>query len=694
MKRILHYAILATVLLGVPFLCCWLGGYDEILAGVKQFPPRTEDWGFHPEKLWNVRRPFNWWWFSGMFAFTFVCLFPLVRRGLDALRKTGERETEDVRRALPWFGWVGILIIAVAWVLAWTRFDWFRSYQPHTYFPLWLGLILILNAVAVRRSGRSPLTDHPFVYALTFPVSSLFWWFFEYLNRYVWNWYYLGVSDMSALEYCAYGTLCFSTVLPGVMAMAAVLGTFRFFDDTHYEGMSWRPDVRCPVSRLSLLVLAATGLTGIVYFPDCAYDLCSTDGGHRCCRIASVSNIVLKLAAAIPLARAFGVAGLAFSTALGLAASSVIMAFHLRSDANTLRFVGGFSFRTFLSGVRFSALDQLFLFGDALKMLTVNAFVISNLGERFLPVVPAFTAVSTLQLIQYATAVSAQPLVDVYLGEGNNRRVKTVARMGIAVTFLCGLLPAAVLLAFPGIVPSFIGLADPGLLPGACTAVRIAAVFLALSLVCGFMDSFYIYTERFALSAVFILMDSCIAPILLGVGLGWLFAANGLWLGLASAPAVVLAGVVAFVCARSGNPYFLPSERDALTFVFDLELEARGIVALSERVTDILKAHGRYSGEAVKAPLVVEEALMLVFERNAGRRVLAEVTLDLNDGVSLTLRDDGEIFDLTDADADVTSLRAYLVSNVMSGMRTKFNLVTMGENRSRFCFAEGQACAS
>ena len=43
MKRIAHYLILATVLLGVPFLCCWLGGSDEILEGVKQFPPRTED---------------------------------------------------------------------------------------------------------------------------------------------------------------------------------------------------------------------------------------------------------------------------------------------------------------------------------------------------------------------------------------------------------------------------------------------------------------------------------------------------------------------------------------------------------------------------------------------------------------------------------------------------------------------------
>ena len=280
MKRILHYAILASVLLGVPFLCCWLGGYEEILEGVKQFPPRTEDWGFRPEKLWNVRRPFSWPWFLGMCAFTFACMFPFVRRGIAALRAPrithqapGTKHQTPGTNPFLWFGWLGLAIIAVAWVLAWTRFGWFRPYQPHTYFPLWLGLILTLNAVAVRRSGRSPLTDHPFVYALTFPVSSLFWWFFEYLNRYVWNWYYLGVSDMSAMEYCAYGTLCFSTVLPGVMAMAAVLKTFRFFDDSHYEGMSWRPDVRSPVSRLSLCVLAALGLTGIVFFPDCAYPL-------------------------------------------------------------------------------------------------------------------------------------------------------------------------------------------------------------------------------------------------------------------------------------------------------------------------------------------------------------------------------------------------------------------------------------
>ena len=82
MKRVLHYLILAAILLGVPALCAWLGGYDEIWEGVKSFPPRTEDWGFHPEKLWNYRRPFRWGAFIGLMAFTAWCLWPFVKRAV------------------------------------------------------------------------------------------------------------------------------------------------------------------------------------------------------------------------------------------------------------------------------------------------------------------------------------------------------------------------------------------------------------------------------------------------------------------------------------------------------------------------------------------------------------------------------------------------------------------------------------
>lgn len=281
-KRILHYVILAAVLLGVPALCAWLGGYDEIWEGVKSFPPRTEDWGFHPEKLWNHRCPFSWAWFAGLSAFTFLCVRPFLVRMFKTLfsRPALPRLSPFTVHPspFPWWGWLGVAILAAGWALSWNyRFCWFpklpvRVQVQISYAPLWAGFILIMNALCVKRSGRCPMTSHPWAYAATFPASSLFWWFFEYLNRYVWNWYYLGISELSAAEYTLYATVCFASVLPAVCAVAAWLHTFPAFADRTYCGMA-RVNLRRSGWCVFLGVLAATGLTGIVFFPSCAYPL-------------------------------------------------------------------------------------------------------------------------------------------------------------------------------------------------------------------------------------------------------------------------------------------------------------------------------------------------------------------------------------------------------------------------------------
>ena len=276
MKRIVHYVLLAAMLLGVPLACCLLSGDEDMLDGVKAFPPRTEDWGFHPEKLWNHRRPFNWGVFIGFAAFTFVCLRPFVARAVRAaLRRPPKKNSQFsiLNSQFPWWGWLGVVVLAVGWVFSWSRFEWFRPFQVQcSYFPMWAGFILIMNALCVKRSGHSPMTDHPWAYAATFPASSLFWWFFEYLNRYVWNWYYLGVSELNALEYTVYATVCFASVLPAVAAVAAWLATFRPFDDAVYDGMA-KVNLRRPGWSVFLFVLSAIGLTGVVFFPDYAYPL-------------------------------------------------------------------------------------------------------------------------------------------------------------------------------------------------------------------------------------------------------------------------------------------------------------------------------------------------------------------------------------------------------------------------------------
>ncbi len=271
-RKLLHYLVLAAVLLGVPLACAWLGGRHDVLDGVSTFPPRTEDWGLDPSKLWNMRRPFSWPVFAAMTTGVLAIIAPFAWRVLRGGQAKCGGTYETAKAAFPKFGWAGLALGAGGWFLAWNRFPWFAWGQPHTYLLVWAGYILTINALCVKRSGRCLMTAYPVPYALLFPVSSAFWWFFEYLNRYVWNWYYRGVDGMSAAEYTFFATFSFATVLPAVTATAAWLGTFRPFADSRLCGLA-RFDVRRPASVAGLMLTAAVGLTGIVFCPDITFPL-------------------------------------------------------------------------------------------------------------------------------------------------------------------------------------------------------------------------------------------------------------------------------------------------------------------------------------------------------------------------------------------------------------------------------------
>lgn len=115
--------------------------------------------------------------------------------------------------------------------------DWRR----HTFTPLWLGYVVTMNALAYRRSGRSPLTHRTRWLLALFGVSAAFWWLFEYLNQYTDNWYYTGLQAASAWDYFLQATLPFSTVLPAVASTWAWLGTFPRLDALALPAVRFRP---------------------------------------------------------------------------------------------------------------------------------------------------------------------------------------------------------------------------------------------------------------------------------------------------------------------------------------------------------------------------------------------------------------------------------------------------------------------
>ncbi len=121
------------------------------------------------------------------------------------------------RRAIPLQGWAGFLLLAICWPLNWILPGMRTAYL---FFPLWLGYILLVDALIVKRSGTSLLQRSPRDFVLLFLASAPTWWLFEWINRRTHNWEYLGEASLSDFEYYLLCTLSFSTVMPAVFETA------------------------------------------------------------------------------------------------------------------------------------------------------------------------------------------------------------------------------------------------------------------------------------------------------------------------------------------------------------------------------------------------------------------------------------------------------------------------------------------
>jgi len=259
---------------GLPLLGVWWAG--QPLASYLEFPPVTR---------FVAHEPFSWPVFIGLAVVIIGTLAPF---GLRVVRPThtDARESADPTHPshvrlhegcspvgrFPWWGWLGVLWTLGMWVLAWTRFDWIQSLQPHTFAPLWFGYIVLVNALTFRRTGHCMLVHRPRYFVALFPLSAGFWWFFEYLNRFVQNWHYVGGGALSEWDYLVRATVPFSTVLPAVLGTAEYVtawprccaGLDRFVTIELKNRSAW---------GWALLMGSAVGLFGLGLWPDYLFSL-------------------------------------------------------------------------------------------------------------------------------------------------------------------------------------------------------------------------------------------------------------------------------------------------------------------------------------------------------------------------------------------------------------------------------------
>jgi hypothetical protein len=259
---------------GLPLLGVWLAG--KPVAAYLEFPPTTQV---------VAHEPFSWPVFIGLAVVIVGMLAPFVmcmRRASSLAAGSTADPNHAARLALherraspgsfPWWGWLALFWTMGWWFLAWTRFEWMHPLQPHTFAPLWFGYIVLVNALTCRRTGHCMLLHRPRYFLSLFPLSAAFWWFFEYLNRFVQNWHYAGGGELTEWEYLVRATLPFATVLPAVLGTAECLtasprcsaGLDRFVMIEFKNRMTW---------GLAILTGSAVGLVGLGLWPDYLFSL-------------------------------------------------------------------------------------------------------------------------------------------------------------------------------------------------------------------------------------------------------------------------------------------------------------------------------------------------------------------------------------------------------------------------------------
>ena len=416
--------------------------------------------------------------------------------------------------------------------------------------------------------------------------------------------------------------------------------------------------------------------------------MCYADGDGRVCAGAYIAQLLGNCALSIPLTMRYGYTGCAIGTTVGHLMALCVLLMHLRREKNSMAFVRHFSLADTGRICACALGDASIRLCQAGLTLMLNLYIISRFGEGRLPVLAAVLVVLGVSEAFDGVATAAQPLASVYIGEGNDRLTRRIMGLAARVSAAEGLVLTLLAVAFPQLVVSLVGITDPSLAEAARTAVRIVSLGLVGTAFVMLLNSYYTFRVREGLAVGVTALATFVLPVALAPAAGWLFGECGVWSALAASPYAAIGLVAVYVairCGRRAFPLFLDRARIRASRVYDLVLDTNAICDASATVGRFLGTRrGMDDRKSGLVSLLIEETLMLVKDRNAGRRTHAEISVNWSNGITVVIRDDGKLFDITDADSTASSLRSYLVANLMVAIPARRNMTTTGFNRNMF----------
>ena len=249
------------------------------------------------------------------------------------------------------------------------------------------------------------------------------------------------------------------------------------------------------------------------------------------------------------------------------------------------------------------------------------------------------------------------------------------------------------LCVFAEYVPVAFGTSEPETVRACVSAVRITSTTLVFSAALYLMETYYMIQDKSIIPVISSCLRNLILVLVLAVPFGLSVGINGIWAGFAAAQVLTMIFCSGLLWANYGRKSFT-LYLDEIYPIQDYEfrLSPENILSVRESASEFLRANWISDITVNQAMILIEDTGMLILERNPSRKnIFAEYTIELHeDGrVRITIRDDGAIFDITDENLHVTSLRSYVVSRRVTIWSFRRNITTTSFNRNIFAVKEG-----
>ena len=431
------------------------------------------------------------------------------------------------------------------------------------------------------------------------------------------------------------------------------------------------------------------GLAFLIPLNNTLQEMVYVDGDTKTCNASYAALLLGNVILSCICGHYWGMSGIALGTVISVILSTAVLSTHFARKHNSLRFIWHFNMRDIASVIRFSMAEACEFLFFAFFAGVMNMYFASSVGGTKFAILSIVYEIIELSVIFNGIWMAAEPLINIYRGEENNKGIVQTMRFVNWTIIKLSLITTAFLLFFAPLLTKIFSFESEETAIEAAFAIRACGIGILPLAIVKIYAAFHVHEKPF-LSFLFIFLVSFACPLISVIAMN-ITGHEYVWLGFGIAPFLALGAGAACQLLFYGKEHFpLLLEhfsKENYWYTHDIDLTPKNLIHYLDNFGKLLDHRSVSNKSKLKAMLLIEELGMTIFESNKGKKVFLEVSIKMKkDDFFIVIKDDGKIMNLTDLEQSVTGLRMYFVNMFMTVQREKQYLLTSNYNRHVFHF--------